>query len=307
MTIVLGGSRGAGSGEVERETVGCVQRVQRTMASGELSDPLMVVGQILNGFDVPGRSLSESLRGAIRVARLTRDYASLWWLTMETVDYDDKGALDMLEAELASQFDEETYNALGKRIHDEFVARRGVTTFDGRAGAKDKMEGHSVAAMEQYVADLQRAIADTNPPQAERVRMGFRESQTRQVLERIRTRVYTYLTQIEQRLVFEERNLDVFDEHIEVVNDMLDEFAPDVQPMFTAAYERLEDPKPENLHQAGTTCRRILKAVADHLYPPRAPIMDATTGKERLLGEEQFVNRLLAFAEEHLPATMGEN
>jgi len=86
---------------------------------------------------------------------------------------------------------------------------------------------------------------------------------------------------------------------------MLAEHAPDVQAMFTAAYERLQDPKPENLHQAGATCRRVLKAVADYLYPTRAPITDSN-GRERLVGEEQFVNRLLAYAEEHLPSTVGE-
>jgi|GEM_PF-6966939 len=77
--------------------------------------------------------------------------------------------------------------------------------------------------------------------------------------------------------------------------------------MFAAAYKRLEDPKPENLHQAGTPCWRNLKAVADHLYPARSPIVDTKTGKERLVGDDQSVDRLLAFAEDTLPATMGQN
>jgi hypothetical protein len=107
------------------------------------------------------------------------------------------------------------------------------------------------------------------------------------------------------RLVFEQKNQDVFDEHIAVVNDLLEEHAPDVALMFNAAYDRIRDPNPEALHQAGTTCRRVLKAVADILYPARAPIIDSR-GRDRLVGEDQFVNRPLAYAEEHLPETMGE-
>lgn len=125
------------------------------------------------------------------------------------------------------------------------------------------------------------------------------------ILERIRSKVHDYLVKVEARLTFEERNNDVFDQHITVVNDLIAEHAPEVATMFTAAYDRLDDTNPESLHQAATSCRRILRAVADHLFPPGPPIVD-TSGTKRDVGEEQFVNRLLAYAESKLPGTVGE-
>ena len=47
-----------------------------------------------------------------------------------------------------------------------------------------------------------------------------------------------------------------------------------IATMFNADYDRLDDPNPEGLNQAAMSCRRIVKAVADRLYPPASPIVD---------------------------------
>jgi hypothetical protein len=271
-----------------------------------LSDPLEVVSQALNGFGVLARPLSVSIRDAIRAARLTEDYSAVWWLTRETIEPDDDEAVRALSAEMLKSFDIQTARELDERFTSEYTERRRMwSSAEAVAkGAKDHVQHHSVGVIEQNIIDVQSAADQMPSGTTGRLRLEFLAGQLQQVLERIRNKVHDYLAKMEQRLVFERRNQDVFDEHIAVVDGFIEEYAPDVLEMFTAVYERLEDPKPEHLHQAGTTCRRILKAVADHLYPPGPPIRDSS-GRERKVGEDQYVNRLLAFAQEHLPDTVG--
>jgi hypothetical protein len=41
-----------------------------------------------------------------------------------------------------------------------------------------------------------------------------------------------------------------------------------------------------------TEIRRAIKAIADFFYPPINKVVTCLDGKERLLGEEQYLNRL---------------
>ena len=87
-----------------------------------LGRPLEIVSQTLNGF--PLRPLSETLRNAIRAARLTEDYYTVWWLTREALDFDDKAANDTLAFEMVRIFSEADYNAHNQQISLELGERR---------------------------------------------------------------------------------------------------------------------------------------------------------------------------------------
>jgi hypothetical protein len=272
-----------------------------------LGNPLDVASATLNGFHI--RKLSEAIMDAIRVARLSLDYYAVWWLTREIIDLEDKEANDRLAFEMVQVFTGETeYDGLQKTIMTEYAERRATwTSLDDAAkpGAKGKVDTHPIATLEQFVEVMKQNQADPAYTTNEKIDMSFRERQMKNILDRVRAKVHDYLVKVEARLTFEERNSDVFDEHIAAVNELIDAYAPEVAAMFTAAYDRLDDTNPESLHQAATSCRRILKAVADHLYPAGPNIVD-TSGIEREVGVENYVNRLLAYAEGKLPGTVGE-
>jgi hypothetical protein len=276
------------------------------MTQANRPDALEVVAQTLNGFEL--RKTSESLRSAIRV--LTDDYVGLWWLTLESLDHASVHERRALEAEMTEVFDESSYEALRLALLEGYVERRSFASPESlKKGALDydKVQTNSVSFIESQLelfAGRLRMIPAT--PTMDRLDTEFYFRQQSQVLERIKSKIHDYLARCEQQLVFAQRNSDVFTTHIDVVNSLLRDRTPEIAEMFTAAYDRLEDPKPEHLAQAGTSCRRILKAVADHLFPARAPTVNPDTGKERLLGSDQYVNRLLAFAEERMRGTVGE-
>lgn len=78
------------------------------------------------------------------------------------------------------------------------------------------------------------------------------------------------------------------------VDSLLLDTCPDAIEKFMSAYERLSSSSSEDWSQALTAARRVIKSVADSIYPPR----DTKKG-DRKLGEEQYINRLWAFLDEH--------
>ncbi len=82
---------------------------------------------------------------------------------------------------------------------------------------------------------------------------------------------------------------------------LLSDKAPDAGRALAAAFSRARSDDPEEWSQALSSCRRALKALADALYPPTD---EQPGGRE--LGEEQYKNRLIQYAAEHLQSTSQE-
>lgn len=78
------------------------------------------------------------------------------------------------------------------------------------------------------------------------------------------------------------------------VDSLLLDLCPSAIEKFMSAYERLASSSSEDWSHALTAARRVIKAVADSIYPPTT----SSTG-ERKLGEEQYINRLWAFLDEN--------
>ncbi len=85
---------------------------------------------------------------------------------------------------------------------------------------------------------------------------------------------------------------------------MLATGAPDLLDQFAAVYRRLGDatrdpstPVAEELAQAVATCRRILKAVADHVLPG---VPGAQTDEGRPLDDSAYRNRIYEFVKQNV-------
>lgn len=95
---------------------------------------------------------------------------------------------------------------------------------------------------------------------------------------------------------------DIPSRQFDVIRDRVDNILLDVCPeaveKFMSAYERLGSQSTEDWSLALTACRRVIKAVADSIFPPVDESRDG-----RKLGEEQYINRLWAFLDDHLEAS----
>ena len=82
---------------------------------------------------------------------------------------------------------------------------------------------------------------------------------------------------------------------VEDVITRLDELDGALAEKFVAVLDRLESKSEEEYSQAALSCRRILEAFADRVYPPQK---EKVSG--RSVDQVHYVNRLWAYADEHL-------
>ena len=106
-----------------------------------------------------------------------------------------------------------------------------------------------------------------------------------------------HATGIFKQLSFGEIPSRQFNAIRERVDNLLLDLCPEAVEKFMVAYERLASSSSEDWSHSLTAARRILKSVADSLYPPR----ETPTGA-RKLGKDQYINRLWAFLDENAEA-----
>ena len=94
------------------------------------------------------------------------------------------------------------------------------------------------------------------------------------------------------QLMMQGSNYSVFIRHYR--SDETLEICPDAVEKFISAYELLGSKSSEDWSLALTACRRVIKAVADELYPPSDEERNG-----RKMGEEQYINRLWAFLDDN--------
>lgn len=122
-----------------------------------------------------------------------------------------------------------------------------------------------------------------------------------QMLERIRHRTFTALCAWERELTLGGTTEAIFGRFERRVQRLLSEGAPRLIDQFNAVARRLRDAAllnptssgSEDLAQAVTTCRRILKAVTDYVFPGEVGLVSADG---HVLDDEKYRNRIREFA-----------
>jgi hypothetical protein len=254
--------------------------------------------------------LSTSTRTAARIARLMEDHENLWWLDWELRDLTNAGDRSEVLFEVAPALSEARLNKLHtdyrKRYEDERAMWGSLNLRDPVPPPKDKVCCDSVAVIEQKIAAFglvhglvegyavpllnMRKVAD------EKMIAELNREQFSRILNNISTRVYAYLSRVEVTLAFTEVQDDILGAHVRRTNLFLHSVAPDVLAKFTSVYRRIAEGDVEALSHAAVSCRRILKAVADLLYPPSDRAVRDDDGVEHPVTDADFVNRLVTYA-----------
>lgn len=123
-----------------------------------------------------------------------------------------------------------------------------------------------------------------------------------EIVTRVRHHAFTLLCSWERQLTFSANQEGALDAVSRRVDSLLNEQAPDVLNQFNAAFRRLREsanrhpdiPADEELSQAVSSCRRILKAIVDIVQPvdPDKPMSD--DGRHGL-SDAEYKNRLVEF------------
>jgi hypothetical protein len=282
---------------------------------------LELVQQALAELDAADGKLSSVIRKAIRIARLRGDYESLYWLAMEMRTIGDQNARYTIYYEVAPHLTRAGFEALHERSLDAYVARRFSHKIETSEGEGQAVLGLSVPELEARIERMKEMAQELAPRSGIsasdrsytggdsgplRARMQIALIEWNSIQHRITQAIYDYLSLTEQQLYHGQANADIFEENRRFVDDKLCELAPGALEQFRAAVERLTAGGPEAGSHAATSCRRVLKTIADHLYPARTEPVAGADGRPRVLTEDKWVSRLWQYAFEKIPGSTSQ-
>ncbi len=114
------------------------------------------------------------------------------------------------------------------------------------------------------------------------------------IIERIRQAAYDYLVHVESEILRGKAVPDTIAEGRAFVDAALALRAPDALSALSSAQDRLAQGDNESLSHAATSCRRVIKALADTLFPPTSPVL-GDDGVSRVMDDEHYRNRLIEY------------
>ena len=116
-----------------------------------------------------------------------------------------------------------------------------------------------------------------------------------------RTYIYDYALRRYYELKFSGIAEDVFSHIRNAVDTRVGELAPTALQQFAAVDDNLQSVNSEDWANAVHSCRRILQAVSDAVFPPSSDsrVKQTANGKVEIkLGKEHYINRLICYAED---------
>jgi hypothetical protein len=273
--------------------------------------------EALDQFDAPGASVASAVRRASRIASLRKDYVNQLWLQWEMTDiagskmqkWQDP-AIARITGELDTLLGAEAGGTEGVRAYLQWERNRTMQV-DGQV----KMNATAIGQLEEQLRFTQATHDDFVVPAgltagdlyyAQQHADGGRAQlipvigQLQTILDRVRSSVYAFLVTTEAELESGQAQAGIFVRAQEYVNAALAQYAPKALEQFIAAQDRLYDGSSEDLAHALTSCRRMLKSLADQLYPATGEAVLGVDGVQRTMGDDQYRNRLLEYVRQTL-------
>ncbi|WP_433687593.1 hypothetical protein ACQP0I_00125 [Micromonospora carbonacea] len=269
-----------------------------------------LVDKALDEFDDPSASTGKMLRRCLRIAQMRNDFPNLFRLELEADDLTGNRSRAAERArrrnDLGVHFDADEWDSLCEDALQGYMSRRAI---------KGGHYGGSVDNLESLIEHLRSQAEGAVPPdgltpvdlyfrskELEKLRLGLiaEAAKYEHIIDRIRSFVYQFLLDTESELNFGQANADIFARNRQFVDTQMASVSPEALAQFQAAYRRVKEGDAESLSHALTSCRRILKSVADSLYPASSEPIRGRDGRERILTDAQYINRLIQFVSEKI-------
>lgn len=118
--------------------------------------------------------------------------------------------------------------------------------------------------------------------------------------------IYGFILRKHYELKFSGIADDIFSRTRERVDSNIGKYVPESVKKLSAIHDNLRSENAEDWANAVHSCRRILLDLANAIFPPQEEDRIKTEKGKKLtvkLGEEQYINRLMAFIEDHSSST----
>ena len=260
--------------------------------------------------------LSKSILQAVEIATLREDHETLYALKLETKRLD-KSTLELLDLDAREHLSQEQFADMVKRVDAQYSNERHYIEPTKR---QRKICHASVQEIEDLVETTLTLYRDTpevtDPadvllsmqPLASTRRIHYQVVATtmRGVLANIGANVHGRLLRFEKEILYHNTVEDVFTRNRRFVESKLSIIAPAVLDQFNSAQRRIWEGDDEARSQALLSCRRILKSLADHVYPDLDIQVVGSDGTERLMTNDKYINRLWQFVSDAGSKTSNE-
>ena len=285
---------------------------------------LKLVEEAISALDTGNQKLSVVIRKCIRIARLRNDFTNLLWLEREMIDATNEYERARVLGEIRPHFTKDQFDKLNKTIVEMWIKERPVLQLDNNIQpiATDLIIGEGIGELEIDLEGWLNTYQNAVTPQGMHpfdttnidnqnfyLRMSAQHqiNHYRSILERIKNRVYDFLSQTEKQIIFGQIHSNIFEQNRQYVERRLGQLCPEALLKFVAAYRRSQENDPESRAHALTSCRRLIKDLADKLYPPTEESVEGADGETRILNDDKFKNRLWQYVYEQIGrSTSGE-
>jgi len=266
----------------------------------------------LDDFD-SGLSVSALVRQGHRIATLRHDYAACVWFEFQQrelgsdINKDDPVLLE-LRGKLVALLGEEAGHAEYLRQYRRWeVSRKWVSSENIHPASVDQLEdmlnqtqkGYDDSQVPPNVTGLD-AAAMARGQEATRSKLIPLIGSLRSILSKVRQSVHNYLVATEAELDAGRDESSFFDQAQLRINTLMNTYAPEATAKFLAAQDSIASGGAEDISHALTSCRRMIKSLADALYPATDQNEVGLDGVSRKMTDEAYKNRLLQYVREQV-------
>ena len=201
------------------------------------------------------------------------------------------------------------------RMQNKYIDERTANIYDFETkNYNENVIMISVGEIVSKIENLKQIIQDLNVPtnlhtldayykkeENDRLRNIFSSSidQYVAVIERIKIRAINYVSDAEKSILTSKVQVDIFNENKNFIEIELQNLDKEIINQFLSIEERRKSKKQEDWSQGILTCRRILKTMADILYPATNCEVKCADGKKRILSDDMYKNRLWQYVFEN--------
>lgn len=167
-----------------------------------------------------------------------------------------------------------------------------------------------VGEMQKELTHLQQTITDLNIPDGMgeydaaaftdrydelKSKFRLRRNAINTIQERIRTRCLNYASRVEKQIKAQTNPNAFLNDVQNAVNNFFSVHSDETYRKLQKASSLVDSNSSEDYALLLTSVRRAIKAVADYFYPPQQGEVKCADGVNRLMGNDQYLNRLQEF------------
>jgi len=270
--------------------------------SGEaIREAVLLASEILADTELPRVPLVTAALKAARLARILNDFDSQQVFRYEASGYPANPDGVPPEVWRLAQLAGRTYqwqDPTSKEV-------KTVAFLESVEQLEHQIEGAKLGL--QAAADRDVSVSSANPNQYVFTPTGnFLERQgllgqittASQRLGSRRTLIHGYASRRYYELRYSAVAQDVFSVVRQAVDSDVGDIVPGAVQKFVSVHDNLRSENPEDWSNAVHSCRRILQDLAAAFFPPQDQPRITPSGKEIALGADNFINRLVCYAED---------